>query len=229
MTYTEFSNQFDILYDNAISGAPGVSEYEKSVFLTEAQEEYVKDNARLIELDDRTRRILEPITKPYYTATIDNNISNDNLGITNSHLITIPSDTWMILQESITNSGDVIKVEPIRHNNYNNIKENPFRRPNSRRVWRIEYSTTAGVSKVELITDDDTTITNYRNRYLIKPDPIITETLIGGLSIDGETATATCILGNQIHRQILNRSIELAKSAYLGDLQTQVALNQRNK
>jgi hypothetical protein len=37
MTTSEFSNQFDVLYNNITSNqAPGLDEYEKSVFLTKA-------------------------------------------------------------------------------------------------------------------------------------------------------------------------------------------------
>jgi hypothetical protein len=37
MTTTEFSNEFDILYNSITSNmAPGLDEYEKSVFLTRA-------------------------------------------------------------------------------------------------------------------------------------------------------------------------------------------------
>ena len=44
MTTTEFSNQFDLLYNNISSNqAPGLNEYEKSVFLTKAQDEIVKN------------------------------------------------------------------------------------------------------------------------------------------------------------------------------------------
>lgn len=43
MTTTEFSNEFDILYNNITSNqAPGLDEYEKSVFLTRAQEDILK-------------------------------------------------------------------------------------------------------------------------------------------------------------------------------------------
>ena len=42
MTNAEFSNQFDVLYNNIMSNqAPGLDEYEKSVFLTKAQNEIV--------------------------------------------------------------------------------------------------------------------------------------------------------------------------------------------
>lgn len=44
MTGSEFSNQFDVLYNNITSNqAPGLNEYEKSVFLTKAQDELVKN------------------------------------------------------------------------------------------------------------------------------------------------------------------------------------------
>ena len=44
MTTAEFSNQFDLLFNNISSNqAPGLNEYEKSVFLTKAQDEIVKN------------------------------------------------------------------------------------------------------------------------------------------------------------------------------------------
>ena len=43
MTTQEFSNEFDVLYNNAGNQAPGLDEYEKSVFLTKAQNEIIKN------------------------------------------------------------------------------------------------------------------------------------------------------------------------------------------
>ena len=44
MTPKEFSSQFDILYDNITSGkAPGLNDYEKSVLLTKAQDQLIKN------------------------------------------------------------------------------------------------------------------------------------------------------------------------------------------
>lgn len=43
MTNEEFSNEFDVLYNSITSNqAPGLDEYEKSVFLTKAQDELIK-------------------------------------------------------------------------------------------------------------------------------------------------------------------------------------------
>ena len=50
MTNQEFSDEFDILYNNITSNKiPGLDEYEKSVFLTKAQSEILKEyfNARI--------------------------------------------------------------------------------------------------------------------------------------------------------------------------------------
>ena len=42
MTPKEFSNEFDLLYNNISSNAaPGLNEYEKSLFLTQAQEDFI--------------------------------------------------------------------------------------------------------------------------------------------------------------------------------------------
>ena len=42
MTNEEFNNEFDVLYNNITSNqAPGLDEYEKSVFLTKAQDDIV--------------------------------------------------------------------------------------------------------------------------------------------------------------------------------------------
>ena len=42
MTIKEFSDEFDILYNNINSNqAPGLNDYEKSIFLTKAQEELI--------------------------------------------------------------------------------------------------------------------------------------------------------------------------------------------
>ena len=44
MTNTEFSNEFDVLYNSITSNqAPGLDEYEKSVFLTKAQSEILRE------------------------------------------------------------------------------------------------------------------------------------------------------------------------------------------
>lgn len=66
MTNLEFSAEFDVLYNNITSNqAPGLDEYEKSVFLTKAQDEILKayfnpKGNKLFEgFDDSTRRQID--------------------------------------------------------------------------------------------------------------------------------------------------------------------------
>ena len=55
MDIKEFSAEFDILYNNITSNiAPGLTEYEKSVFLTQAQEQLVKRVSQIIDTNYST-------------------------------------------------------------------------------------------------------------------------------------------------------------------------------
>ena len=88
MTTTEFSNEFDILYDNVASkSAPGLDLYEKSVFLTKAQLEIVKNHylnqnkyQASFEGNEKRRIDLKELIKNYETSTIlESNIGLSNL------------------------------------------------------------------------------------------------------------------------------------------------------
>lgn len=66
MTGPEFSNQFDVLFNNITSNqAPGLNEYEKAVFLTKAQDELVKNyflpqsNPKQAGFDDNQKRQMD--------------------------------------------------------------------------------------------------------------------------------------------------------------------------
>lgn len=61
-----------------------------------------------------------------------------------------------------------------------------------------------------------------------RPKPIILADL-DGLTIDGESTPSNCELDPILHHEILKRAVELAKAAYLGDLQSQVALGQASQ
>lgn len=66
MTGPEFSDQFDVLFNNITSNqAPGLNEYEKAVFLTKAQDELVKNyflpqsNPKQAGFDDNQKRQMD--------------------------------------------------------------------------------------------------------------------------------------------------------------------------
>ena len=112
MTTIEFNNEFDILYNNiASNAAPGIDKYEKSVYLTKAQLEIVKEYNGLqnkyqkgFEGSDKRRTDLKELVKNYKTSTFFKNSENIN---TNSKFCTLPSDVFLIKYEKGTFCGNL--------------------------------------------------------------------------------------------------------------------------
>lgn len=219
MTNEEFSNEFDLLASTYSttksfgidSTLLGFDEYEKSLFLTQAQESIVIAlyNGNLtgdsFEKTEELRRYLNNLIKTYSTS---NEVSGDGL-TENSQLFPIPEDTWFITYESalVTNEQSGTKtlvVVPITQDEFHRIKDNPFKGANSRRALRLD----AGESVVEIVSTY--TISEYQMRYLSRPEPIILINLPEGLSINGETQQTECKLNPAIHRVILERAVSLA-------------------
>lgn len=226
MTCKEFSEQFDILLNSyGIPVAFGQAnpllfdEYEKSLFLTEAQEAIVTQlyNGKLLghsfEETEELRRYLSDLVKTYSTTD-----EIDREGLTeDSHFFHIPEDILFITYESVLSNddklgcakGSIMEVVPVTQDELHKTKENPFRRSNKRRVLRLDV----GDYTVELISSFS--IDKYQIRYLSKPEPIILIDLPDGLTI-GKTNTFSgdkeniCKLNPAIHRVILETAVSLA-------------------
>lgn len=248
MTTTELSNEFDIYYNSISSNeAPGLDLYEKSVYLTKAQLEIVKNYANGLgnkyrqgfENTSKRRIDLKELIVSYTSKSKLEESSNSING--KSVFFLIPKDVFLIIQESAklvsTDScvnGNYVNVIPKTHDEYNVQINNPFKKPNKSVAWRLDFHTmNTGNKNVELITSEKS-ISEYKVRYLKYPEPIILTNLnaLGeeGLSIDGKTAEQTCKLDVEIHREILDRAVELALSDYKPEgLQAKLPLSQRNE
>lgn len=241
MTTAEFSNEFDILYDSiASASAPGLDEYEKSVFLTKAQLELVKEYNGPInkykdsfEGSDKRRADLRELVTDYsvkpepYTKGVD----------AGSQIAKLPADMFLIKWETgfYTKPGcskQTVVIRPIKYDEYNEKKRNPFRRPNKNDGFRLDIQSEAGVKVVELVTTEP--LDSYHIRYVKYPSPIILADLGGisnleALTIDGIDKRTECKLDGELHREILDRAVELAMVAYKQEgLSAQVQLGQRN-
>jgi len=241
MTTLEFSLEFDILYDSIASkDAPGLDDYEKSVFLTKAQLELVKEyNGALnkykkgFEGSDKRRADLRELIRTHTTTPtkITNGVSTD------SYQATLPDDVFLIKYESAYFYDESCKEEkkidiiPIMYDEFNEKKRNPFRRPDKENGFRLDIASINDSKMIELICDQP--ITKYQMRYIKYPSPIVL-TDLGGissepLSIDGETSQTECELDEQLHREILDRAVQLAMAAYKAEtLQLKASLDQRN-
>lgn len=156
MTTQEFSNEFDVLYNNIMSNqAPGLDEYEKSIFLTKAQEELVRDyfNSRNVKnaqgFDDNQKRqydfstLLSSITLPDFIDTY-RALSAHGLVIYNTifdsraKIYLAPSDLFLVINESIEDSAKRrYSVLPISYDEYNRLMLKPYGFPLKRQAWRI--------------------------------------------------------------------------------------------
>jgi len=246
MTTTEFSNEFDILYDNVASkSAPGLDLYEKSVFLTKAQLEIVKNHylnqnkyQASFEGNEKRRIDLKELIKNYETSTL----LQSDVGLSNlSKFYELPADLFLTIQEQVIfNSTDdclndkVVKVIPKTYDEYNIQIKNPFKKPDSDTVWRLDYSKQNQIDNVELVSKYD--IKKYQLRYIKFPSPIILTSLIlgdflgEGLSINNQTDEQTSELDESIHDEILNRAVELAVRDYKeSNLQNKIQTNLRDE
>ena len=228
MNTQEFSYEFDILWNNIMSNqAPGLSEYEKSVFLTQAQEVIVKGiyNGTLTEPFESTeeaRSFLTPLVEEY---TFNNALTTGNHIVSNSKLYDlsiINPKPWFIIYEWVefTNNvncdNNVGIVKPVTHDTFYDINRNPFKKSNERRVLRLTYHDSKDIA--ELVSEYS--IKTYKLRYIKKPEPIILEDLQNGDTIDGETLEKNCKLNDNLHRVILEMAVKLAQQAWVLTRQT---------
>jgi len=244
MTITEFSDQFDVLYNNIMSNAaPGLNEYEKSVFLTKAQNEIVKNyfsstskgNTLAQGFDDSAKRQAD-FSALMKTAKCTVYTGNDKEAIdARSTVYQYPPDVFIVINETLTNDKNrILQVIPLRYDEYVRLMSKPFKRPLKNQAWRLINSGTVsdsiGSKFVEIVVGPTDTVTadSYKVRYVKKPKPIIVGDL-DGLSIDNFKFTdqtyptnavetdGECELDPILHEDILQRAVELAKAAYATD------------
>jgi hypothetical protein len=213
MINQEFSIEFDILYNNISSNkAPGLNEYEKSVFLTKAQEQIVTElysgrntTYNSFEETEEQRRYLNTLVKTKACTKHKNTIQNPFETVSNnSTLFDLPNDVLFITYESARVNSKEVDVHPVSQDELSKTLKNPFRGPSNNRVLRLDI----GDNIVELISVKD--VSSYKIRYIRKPNPIILTDLEDDLSINGISEESECELDSSLHRTILDRAVALA-------------------
>lgn len=194
MTLDEFSVQFDILYNNISSGqAPGLTEYEKSVFLTQAQEAVILDLYKGTAGD--SFETTEEVTRYLYSLvkTKSDFIIND--GDPYYIDLTIVPDLWFITyQSAIQDDRDVIVV-PVKQDLLFKTLQNPFTGPSKNRILSISED-----EKLSLYCLSKPTRVTIK--YLKRPSNIDLE---GGTEVE---------VPESLHTQILMRAIQMAKAVW---------------
>lgn len=246
MTTQEFSDQFDVLYNNIMSNqAPGLDEYEKSVFLTKAQYEIIKNyfnpksNKNQEGFDDSPKRQIDfsnlMAAKKQTTAvtTPTTYVKFDSRSV----LYEMPSDILFALNETAIVTENLktrlITIVPISFEEYARILSKPYKQPLKNQGWRLLNTGMNGTTQArisEIVVKAGATVSDYIIRYVRRPKPIVLTTLTAtNVSLDGETDVTECELDPILHPEILQRAVELAKNAYGGDLKSTVDLGQRSE
>lgn len=249
MTLREFKNEFLIHYNAiATNSAPGLDDYEISVFLTKAQLEIVKNyydplsnrKQKGFENSEKRRVDLKELIRSHSTSASFNDYSAMHA---QSKFFSVPSDIFLTIHERVKvtsadcNNGKVINVRPITHDDFNTQIDNPFRKPDSNEeAWRVDARSITGVPVVEIISPFNVTAAlQYTVRYIKYPRPIIVgnlTTLFPGdnLSIDGISIESNSELSHEIHREILDRAVEIALRDYKPQgLESKIQMDIRNE
>lgn len=227
MTNPEFSDAFTVLLNSfdtpsqfgeqASRREIVLNEYEKSLFLTQSQEEIVVNlyNGKnpygdSFESTEEIRRYLDTLVKTKVFTMSD---ALTDKGVSpNSVLFKLPKDAAFITMEQITYNdsrlgcydGKTANVYPVTQDEYSRVKDNPFRGPTKYKAIRLD----TGDRIIELIPKY--TIGEYLIKYLSKPEPIILEDLPDGLTIEGLNKQTECKLNSILHHAILMRAVQMA-------------------
>lgn len=221
MTTREFSNQFDtLLRSYTTDTSVQLDEYEKSVYLTRAQEAIVKEFYKTVfEADENIRSGLRPLIKTINAVQTNGREDSDQLYSDNYKYSywEVGDDLWYILYEEATQydeclsdcfNGKQVNIRVVRVDELANSLKNPFMRPNERRIFRVDQGAEGDTSTLELISKYN--VDSYRVRYLRRPHPIILQDLPDNLSINGEKEARTSELNTSMHGEILARAVQMA-------------------
>lgn len=222
MSTEEMDIQMDVLYNNITSNqAPGLNTHEKSLFLTKAQDELLKnyfnpkgnkygegfDGSRKRQIDFSAITVVDTPAISFGEHLFDPR--------PNTSIITLPTDVWMIINEHVTvfrrNMATELTVVPLRLDEYDRLMSKPYKRPLKYQAWRLINAD--GTNKADLIIGPEDDGPTYTIRYIRKPRPIVLGYL-DGLTIEGVGDVSECELDPILHQEIVQRAVELAKIAW---------------
>lgn len=219
MNLTEFSNEFDTLLNSyAISNPLGIDipvatieldEYEKSVFLTRAQEEIIYEyysgyNEKRLSFEE-TEEVRRYLSELIESKELDLTKEKDY------YKTKLPEDTWFITYEVAELGKDAgcfegkyASIIPTKQDDLYRILQNPFKRPNQKRVLRLDEDDNSVILYSKYIID------KYKLKYLAYPEPIILIDLPDDVSIRGKIHQNECKLHPMLHRLILEKAVQTA-------------------
>lgn len=197
-TAEDWSIEFDLIYNNISSNqAPGLSDFEKSRFLTQAQESVVLDFYKgtagdSFETTEEVTRYLSFLVK---TESLDTTVITENKFEVDLKDTEYP--LWFITYQTATlsNNNEAIVTPSKQETLYRDLK-NPFRGPNKNRVLSISEDN-------KLVLYSKYPINKYNITYIKRP-----------FEIDLESPDFLVEAPESLHNHILLRAVQLAKAVW---------------
>jgi len=225
MDLGDFSREFDMLWDNIMSDkAPGLTEYEKSVFLTQAQEAlvyalYTGTSSDSFEETEQNAAMLVRL-ESQAVLTEQEEVPSEGHIVPESVFYRLPSDlmfrTYESVVQTVPSCGDMSAVvQPVTQDEFWKAYRDPFRGPTRARALRLSHDKAedGGVADLSEVVARYG-VKSYLVRYLRHPRPIVLEDLPEGLSIEGLTAATPCELDATLHRRIVSGAVSVAQSVW---------------
>ena len=246
MNEKEFSDRFDTLLNSYKQSAPygyeqgildfTLNEYEKSVYLTQAQEQFVESYFKQSTEIDNTfegseyaRKSIEALVRDLELSPVS--VSSHQHIVKDSQFFMLPnnladdSQLWFIIYEAVKYDTDPAHEDSVKGcdkemiNNlgygYTNVIPityddfyRTYHNPFRGASNRRALRLNAGDKLYEVVSKFP--IDKYYIRYVAKPEPIILENLPDGLTIEGVATKQTCKLDDSLHDTILSMAVQLA-------------------
>ena len=215
MDYSEMLNRFDVLYNNITSSqAPGVDEYEKCVFWNKAQLEVLKNhlnprgNKYGEGIDGSSKRQVEfseLIDTADMSATGHREFAPNAIRFVFQTGMSIDKILVILNEYASCDGAKTLVGVPINNVEYDTLMSRPYKMPPKSQCWRLIVD-----GHFEVIGKPSPT--GYHIRYVRMPRE---------LDPDGNTVLD---VPEVLHDEVLQRAVELAKAAYVGDANQQQIL-----
>lgn len=193
----------------------------------------------------------EPL-EHYFSATVTET-RNPILGFVSSALLTIDircryndgdGDVYMNLRQALEYALSLDRIKDVVYSQLDSIDFSGVSTYSLNGVFNAsdedaeyyvcitEFTTpvsTNGGTVVELIGANLSDNLRYNVRFIKKPEPIILEDLTDGLTIDGKSTETPCELPEEMHDEVLQRAVELAKIAWEGNIEATIQTGTRSE
>jgi len=202
LTANEMKYEAQLAYEALASAdAPGYTDKQWSILLTQAQENLVLSLCRSgMDAEELGRRAISKLIVEDDGPVID--IYNM---IDSAYRVTLEDDYLHILKDT---ANQEVRVKPVSYDFLHANFENPFEAPTSKEYWRL-----MGKQSVIIVTDG-TELGDYKIIYVRRPKPIIvgsTDSVgINLIEIEGYTGPRNCELDHSVHRIIVSEAANLA-------------------